>query len=83
MSLHLARAASELIPIIPEMATQAATLLTLSRYDHSNPAALVRLVTAGAKVRQFPKDVLAGLRTAATEVMDERAASHAGFKRLN
>jgi TRAP-type mannitol/chloroaromatic compound transport system substrate-binding protein len=65
-----------------EMATQAATLLTLSRYDHSNPAALVRLVTAGAKVRQFPKDVLAGLRTAATEVMDERAASHAGFKRL-
>lgn len=65
-----------------EMACQAATLLTLAKYDHSNPTAIRRLVGAGTQLRAFPKEVLVGLQKASVEVMDEQAAKNAKFKRL-
>jgi TRAP-type mannitol/chloroaromatic compound transport system substrate-binding protein len=65
-----------------EMACQAATLLTLSKYDHANPAAIRRLVGGGAQLRAFPKEVLAGLYKATKEVLEEQSAKSDKFKRL-
>ena len=53
-----------------------------ARYDAQNPAALKRLVAAGAQLRPFPRPVLEAAEKASYEVYDEMSAKSAHFKRI-
>jgi TRAP-type mannitol/chloroaromatic compound transport system substrate-binding protein len=53
-----------------------------AKYDAQNPAALRRLVAAGAQLRPFPRPVLEAAEKAAYEVYDEMGAKSPHFKRI-
>jgi TRAP-type mannitol/chloroaromatic compound transport system substrate-binding protein len=53
-----------------------------SRYDALNPAALKRLLLAGAQLRPFPQPVLEACLKAANEVYAEISAGNAEFKKI-
>ena len=61
----------------------AVTIDTTSKYDSRNPAAIKRLVAAGAQLRQYPQDVLDAAFKANSEVMAEISAQNANFKRVH
>lgn len=63
-------------------ASEAQNSWMLARFDAENNAALQRLVAAGTDLRPFPDDVMAGLRTAAEEVLQEVADSDAMSKKV-
>jgi len=67
---------------IVESACMAANLDMLAKYDARNPAALRRLVGAGAQLRPFPQDVMEASYKATNEVYDEISASNADFKKI-
>jgi TRAP-type mannitol/chloroaromatic compound transport system substrate-binding protein len=52
------------------------------RYDARNPAALKRLLAAGAQLRPFSQSVLEACYKAANEVYAETAAGNAEFKKV-
>jgi TRAP-type mannitol/chloroaromatic compound transport system substrate-binding protein len=52
----------------------------MAKYDGLNPAALKRLVSAGAKLQPFPQDALEACYQAANDVFSELAESDAKFK---
>jgi len=54
----------------------------LAKYDARNPAALRRLVAAGAQLRPFPVNFLDASYTATTELYAEIGAKNAGFKKI-
>jgi TRAP-type mannitol/chloroaromatic compound transport system substrate-binding protein len=54
-----------------------------AKYDARNPAALKRLVQAGAQLRPFPVDVLEASFKAANELYGELDRENAWFKRLH
>ncbi len=54
----------------------------MGKYDAQNPAALKRLVGAGAQLRPFPNDVMDAFWKASNEVNAEEAAKNPGFKKL-
>jgi TRAP-type mannitol/chloroaromatic compound transport system substrate-binding protein len=66
---------------IAQAAAMAANLDMLAEYDAKNPAALRRLVGAGAQLRPYPQDVLEGAYKAANEVYDEISAKNPDFKK--
>ena len=53
-----------------------------AKYDARNPAALKQLVGAGAKLRAFPKDVMAGAFKAAMELYDELNAKNENWRKV-
>lgn len=53
-----------------------------ARYDALNPAALKRLVAAGAQLKAFPQPVLEACYKAANEVYAEESAKNARFKKV-
>lgn len=53
-----------------------------AKYDARNPAALKRLVGAGAQLRPFPAEVMEASLKAANEVYAETSARNADFKRI-
>lgn len=53
-----------------------------SRYDALNPAALKRLVAAGAVLRPFPQPILEACYKAANEIYVEESAKNAEFKKI-
>jgi len=61
----------------------ATTIDVTSKYDARNPAAIKRLVAAGAQLRQYPPDVLEAAYKATGEVFSEIAGQNANFKRVN
>lgn len=61
-------------------AAMAANVDMLAKSDTTNPAALRRLLTAGAQLRPFPQDVLEAAYKAANEVYDEISSKNADFK---
>ncbi|MFC5066466.1 TRAP transporter substrate-binding protein [Flaviflagellibacter deserti] len=63
-------------------AAKASTLEMLSEYDYKNPAALNRLVAAGAQLRPFPQDVMNASFAAAQEVYKGINATNAPFKKI-
>ena len=65
-----------------EVASAEATLWHLSRIDAFNTSALMRLVAAGAELRQFPRDVLEAAYSAAFALYDETAAKNPRFKAI-
>jgi TRAP-type mannitol/chloroaromatic compound transport system substrate-binding protein len=54
----------------------------LAKYDARNPAALRRLVAAGAQLKAFPPSFLDAAWTASNELYSEIGAKNAGFKKI-
>jgi TRAP-type mannitol/chloroaromatic compound transport system substrate-binding protein len=54
----------------------------MAKYDAQNPAALRRLVAAGAQFRPFPREVLAACYKAAQDLYAETAAANPKFKKI-
>ncbi len=54
----------------------------LAKYDARNPAALRRLVGAGAQLRPFPQEVMEASYKAANELYDETSAKNVEFKKV-
>lgn len=63
-------------------AAAAAGLDLTARHDARNPAALRRLVGAGAQLRAFPQEVLEAAYKAASDLCSELSAGNADFKTL-
>ena len=54
----------------------------LAKYDHSNPAALKRLIGQGAQLRGFSTDIMNAAYAATTEACNEEAEKNPRFKKL-
>ena len=65
-----------------EAASAEANIKMLADYDAKNPAALGRLLKNGAKLHEFPKEVMEACFKAANEVMEEEAAKNPAFKKI-
>jgi len=63
-------------------ASERAHSIMLATYDAKNPAALRRLVAAGAQLRPFPQDTMDAAFKATNELMAEISATNATFKRF-
>jgi TRAP-type mannitol/chloroaromatic compound transport system substrate-binding protein len=53
-----------------------------ARYDARNPAALKRLIAAGAQLRAYPQPVMEACLKASNDVNAETAASNADYKKV-
>jgi TRAP-type mannitol/chloroaromatic compound transport system substrate-binding protein len=67
---------------IVRSASERANAWMLAKYDAANPAALKRLVAAGAKLSPFPPAVMDACLAAALELYHEVAALNADFKKV-
>lgn len=65
-----------------EAACAEANVDMVARYDAGNPAALRRLVAAGAQLRAFPRPVMEACLDAANELYAELSARSPHFKRI-
>lgn len=65
-----------------EAACAEANVHMVARYDAGNPAALRRLVAAGAELRAFPQPVMEACLDAANELYNELSDKSANFKRI-
>jgi TRAP-type mannitol/chloroaromatic compound transport system substrate-binding protein len=54
----------------------------MAKYDSSNPAALKRLIAAGAKLQPFSQPIMEACLKAANETHQEVAATNADFKKV-
>lgn len=63
-------------------ACEAANGNMMASYDQKNPAAIRRLVDAGAQLRPFSQDILAACFQAAVDTYAEITASNEGFKKI-
>ncbi|GGD38624.1 TRAP transporter substrate-binding protein [Sinisalibacter lacisalsi] len=60
-------------------AAEAAATETLAQFEYFNATAMQQLKDAGAEFRIFPDEVVAALKTASAEVMEENAAKNPDF----
>src|ERR1700746_2505935 len=63
-------------------AAGSANVETTARYDARNPAALKRLIAAGAQLRAFPQPVMEACLKASNEVNTETSAANADYKKV-
>jgi TRAP-type mannitol/chloroaromatic compound transport system substrate-binding protein len=63
-------------------ASDMANIRMTAKYDNENPAALKRLIAAGALLRPFPQPVMEACLKAANEVYAETSATNAAFKKV-
>jgi TRAP-type mannitol/chloroaromatic compound transport system substrate-binding protein len=63
-------------------ASHVANTMMQAKYDAVNPAALKRLVSAGAQLRGFPQPVMEACLKGANELYAETGAGNADFKRI-
>jgi len=63
-------------------AAEAAATETLAQFEYFNAQAMQQLKDAGAEFRTFPDEVVAALRSAAAEVLDENAAANPDFAKV-
>lgn len=68
---------------IIQAAAAAANSDMQAKYDAGNPAAIKRLVAAGAKLRPYPQDVMDACFMAAKETYEEINAGNAAFKKVH
>ncbi len=64
-------------------ACQAANCDMLANYDYKNPAALKRLVGAGAQLRPFSADILSAAFDSAMKIYADLGASNPAFKKIH
>jgi TRAP-type mannitol/chloroaromatic compound transport system substrate-binding protein len=67
---------------VVRMASDQANVWMQAKYDADNPAALKRLVAAGAQLKPFPGPVLDACLKAANEVYQEVSATNPDFKKI-
>ena len=67
---------------IAEAASAYANIDMMAKYDARNPAALRRLIGAGAQLRPFSQDILEACLKAANETYDEISAKNPEFKKV-
>ncbi|MFL5079737.1 MAG: TRAP transporter substrate-binding protein [Microvirga sp.] len=67
---------------VVENAAVHASMEMTAKYDAKNPAALRRLVGAGAQLRPFSQDVMEASFKASNEVYEEISAKNADFKKM-
>lgn len=67
---------------IIQNAADAAAAESLAQFDYFNALAFQQLKDAGVEFRAFPDDVVAALKKAAAEVLDENAAANPDFARV-
>jgi TRAP-type mannitol/chloroaromatic compound transport system substrate-binding protein len=67
---------------IVRVASEAANQWMTTKYDTLNPAALKRLLSAGAQLRPFPAPVMEACLKAANEVYAEISETNAEFKKV-
>jgi TRAP-type mannitol/chloroaromatic compound transport system substrate-binding protein len=65
-----------------EVAAAEANLHMLAEYDAKNPAALGRLLRAGAKLHAFPKDLMTAALKAANDIYAEESAKNPAFRQI-
>ena len=65
-----------------EAASYEAHVVMQAEYDAKNPAALARLLKAGAKLNYFTKPVMDAAYKISTDVMNEEAAQNAKFRKI-
>jgi TRAP-type mannitol/chloroaromatic compound transport system substrate-binding protein len=63
-------------------ASEAANTWMQSKYDALNPAALKRLVSAGAKLHPFSPEIMDACYKASNEVYSDTSAKNADFKKI-
>ena len=66
---------------IVQSAAMAANVDMLAKYDARNPAALRRLVGAGAQLRPFSAEIMEAAFKAANDLYTEISATNADFKK--
>ncbi len=64
-------------------ASAAANVDMLASYDYKNPAALKRLVAAGAQLRPFSAEIMSAAFDSAQKVYAEISATNAAFKKIH
>ncbi len=69
--------------VILEAASKAANMDMLASYDQKNPAALKRLVAAGAQLKPFSSEILSAAFDSAMKIYAEMSASNAAFKKIH
>ena len=67
---------------ILEAACWEANTWMVAKYDAQNPAALKRLIAAGAQLRAFPQPVMEACLKVSNEINAETAASNADYKKV-
>jgi len=67
---------------IVENAALATSVETLAQFDYFNTQAFTQLKESGVEFKVFPDDVVAALKTATQEVIDDLAKDHAQFKKV-
>jgi TRAP-type mannitol/chloroaromatic compound transport system substrate-binding protein len=67
---------------IVQAASQAANMEMQASYDAKNPAALKKLVAAGALLRPYPQDVMEACFNAAKATYDEISGENPSFKKV-
>jgi TRAP-type mannitol/chloroaromatic compound transport system substrate-binding protein len=54
----------------------------MAEYDHKNPAALLRLVGQGVKLRKYPKAVIDAAYKSAVQLYSDESAKNPAFKKI-
>ena len=67
---------------IIQSAADAAAAESLAQFDYYNALAFKQLKDAGVEFRAFPDEVVAALKVAAAEVLDENAAANPDFAKV-
>ncbi|MBR9991029.1 MAG: ABC transporter substrate-binding protein [Gemmatimonadetes bacterium] len=86
MSFMVNRQAWDQLPSSYQEAFEVAAVYAMNGtqtiYDTKNPEALTRLVAGGTQLRRFPEDVMAASERATRELLEERAAADATYRRI-
>ncbi|NEN75344.1 ABC transporter substrate-binding protein [Pelistega sp. NLN82] len=86
VSLYTNKDAYEALPAsyktILEAASRWAAIDMLSMYDAQNPQALRRLLAAGVKLQEFPRDIMEAAYNAAQEMFKEYSDKDPMFKKI-
>ncbi|WP_159991263.1 TRAP transporter substrate-binding protein [Pelistega ratti] len=86
LSLYTNKDAYEALPehykAVIENASRSATMDMLATYDAQNPQALRRLLAAGVKLQEFPRDILEAAYHAAQEMYKEYSDKDPMFKKI-
>lgn len=64
------------------VASRSAAAGMVTSYDAKNPAALQRILDGGVELRRFSTEIMAAARTASAELLEEKAAVDATYRRV-
>jgi TRAP-type mannitol/chloroaromatic compound transport system substrate-binding protein len=65
-----------------EAAAYEANVTMMAEYDHKNPAALMRLVQNGVKLKKYSNEILEAAYKAAVQLYSDESAKNPAFKKI-